>query len=658
MCGIAAIVGREPVSSADGWRMLETIRHRGPDGMGVATFRPDGVAVEHFAGEPAAGDVVLAHARLAIIDLSSAGFQPMTDADERVWVTFNGEIFNFQELRAELQSLGHSFASRTDTEVLVHGWKQWDYGLLERIEGMFAFALHDRRDGRTVLVRDRLGIKPLYYAERPDGALVAASEVKALLACGIEARLDPAGLDAYLRWRFVPDPQTTFLGVRKLEPGTALEIRDGRTSLRRYWQFRFDAAGPRTTAEELREAVDAAVARQLVADVPLGAFFSGGIDSTAIVESMRRHMAPLPPACFTVGFSDRDLAYDVVGDDLRYARRYGRSAGVDYREAILQPDLADSLPRVVWHMDEPIADPAALSAYHIAREASRDFTVLMSGMGGDELFGGYPRYVAAALAHRLRHVPAPVRRGAAWAAGLLPAAGAGAIPRIGRNAQKFASGIEQPFPDGYLRYLTYFGDADLRGLYTPELAAEVVAPPSAHREHLDSAGSPDWLDQVMHLDLMTFLPALNLTYMDKMAMAHSIEARVPLIDELVVAAMARSTPEQRLQGRRTKILFKQAMTGVVPAEIVTRPKAGFSAPARGWLRNELRPLMHELLSPARVRERGLFKPAAVDGLIASFEQGRRDTALQLWQLLTLELWHSAFLDGAPNSAPSYLTART
>jgi len=654
MCGLAVVVGNAPIGSHEGWTMLDSIRHRGPDGAGVVTFNRSEAAVTRSADEPTTyGHVLLAFVRLAIIDLSEAGFQPMVDETGDVWVVFNGEIFNFQELRNELEARGHRFRSRTDTEVLVHGWDEWGEGLFERINGMFALCLHDRRRRTTVLARDRLGIKPLYYANRADGALVAASEVKALFAAGVEPRLDPAGIDSYLTWRWVPDPDTAFLGVKKLEPGHLLHVaNDGTTRSAPYWDFRYDldSGDGNQLADELRAAVETSVDRQLVSDVPLGAFFSGGIDSTAIVEIMRRRMAPELPTCFTIGFSKRDLAHDIVPDDLRFSRLYAGRADIDYRESILKPNLVEALPRVIWHMDEPVADPAALSAYFICQAASDDFTVLLSGMGGDELFGGYPRYVAAELARRYRRLPLPLRRVAQFVSGTLPGAGAERLARFRRNSQKLLRDAELPLPRDYLAFLTYFGDAGRRELYSQDFALEVDGsqPARVAREHLARSGDTHWLHQAMYLDVKTYLPALNLTYMDKMSMAHSIEVRVPLLDELVVDVTRRVGADSKLAGLRTKVLFKQAMAGIVPPEIIARKKAGFGAPVRGWLANELIPLADELLSPSAIRQRGLFEPAPIAGLLADFRSGRRDTAIQIWQLLTLELWQQTFLDGRPS----------
>ncbi|OAI55575.1 hypothetical protein AYO48_03370 [Gaiella sp. SCGC AG-212-M14] len=590
--------------------------------------------------------IVLGLARLSIIDLSDAGFQPMSNESGRVWVAYNGEIYNFQELRTELESRGHRFASHTDTEVLVHGWEEWREGLLDRIEGMFAFCLHDVDAQRTLLVRDRLGIKPLYYARRDDGCLVAASEIKALFAAGITAAMDSSGLDRFLTWLWVPDPDTAFEGVKKLSPGHVLEIAsDGTTKTWPYWDFVY-APEKSQHVEELRSAIEGSVGRQLVSDVPLGAFFSGGLDSTAIVEYMKREMTPRKPTCCTVGFSKRDLSYDVVGDDLDFSRGYAEGGGIQYREQILAPELADALPRVVWHMDEPVADPAALSAYHICEAAKSELTVMLSGVGGDELFGGYPRYLAAALARRYRALPVKLRRGAKVFADQLPAAGSGHLARFGRNAQKMLRSADRSFPADYLAFLTYFNDDARAGLYTSDFASAVATNgnETAHREHLSRVSEADWLHQAMYLDLKTFLPALNLTYMDKMSMAHSLEVRVPLLDERVVDVMRRVGPEGKLRRLERKPLFRQAMKGVVPDEIRSRRKVGFSAPARGWLANELKPLVDELLSPDTVRRRGMFEPRAVSELIFDFRSGRRDNALQIWQLLTLELWQQAFMD--------------
>lgn len=657
MCGIAAIVGRTPVSSTQGWAMAEALRHRGPDGQGVVVVAQGKATVQYSPAEsPLAGDVVLGHSRLAIIDLSSAGFQPMTDEAKRFWVVYNGEIYNFLDLRRELEGRGHSFASRTDTEVIVHGWDEWGEGLLQRLEGMFAFCLHDAATGCTVLARDRLGVKPLYYATRSDGAFLAASEVKALLAAGLDARLDPDGVNRFLTWLWVPDPGTAFAGVEKLPPGHILTLQaDGSRTTRPYWDLEFEPDGLAFAEQSahLHEAVRDAVTRELVSDVPLGAFFSGGLDSTAVVEMMRRYGGK-PPTCFTVGFAPRDLSLDVIPDDLRFARPYAAKTGIDYREEVLQPNLVEALPKVVWHMDEPVADPAALAAYRITEVASDVCTVMLSGVGGDELFGGYPRYRAAALAQRYRALPSAARAAIRGGLRLLPAAGAGRLPRLGRNAHKLIDNADAQFPDDYLSFLTYF-DSDARAeLYTSDFRSSLSGIPvdASHRDHLARVRGDDWLHQVMYLDVKTYLPALNLTYMDRMSMAHSVEVRVPLLDELVVEVMRRAPAEAKLRGRELKVLFRSAMRGVVPDDILVRSKAGFSAPARGWLLHELRPLIDDLLSPETTHRRGLFRPPAVERLIKDFRSGRRDSALQVWQLLTLELWQQAFLDGRHEAAPT------
>jgi len=510
------------------------------------------------------------------------------------------------------------------------------------------------------LARDRLGVKPLYHATRDDGALVAASEIKALLAAGVEARLDPVGLDRFLTWLWVPDPGTSFEGVEKLEPGCVMRIdQAGHTSSWRYWDFRWDYEGrERPEPEELRAAVARAVERQLASDVPLGAFFSGGIDSTAIVELMRRAMAPELPACLSVGFSRRDLRHEAVVDDLTYTRRYAERTPVDYREILLEPGLARALPKVVWHLDEPIADPAALSSYRICEAARGELTVLLSGMGGDELFGGYPRYVATVLAGYARAIPRPVRLALAATTAAIPAGGPGALTKLRARSQRLLASAEQRFPDDYLGFLTSFGSGERRSLYSDELVAATAEADAeeVHRAHLATSGGRHWLDQAMHLDLKTFLASHNLVYVDKTSMAHSIEVRVPLLDELVVDVVRRMPPSDRVDGRRTKVLFKDAMRGIVPDEIVDRRKAGFGAPLRGWLANELAPFVDDLLSPASVRRRGLFRPEAVAAVVADFRTGRRDTAYRIWQLLTLELWQEAFLDSSSRARPAALAA--
>jgi asparagine synthase (glutamine-hydrolysing) len=369
---------------------------------------------------------------------------------------------------------------------------------------------------------------------------------------------------------------------------------------------------------------------------------------------MRRDLEPALPACFTVGFSARDLAHDVVPDDVRFARGYAAERRIDYRESILEPDLTDSLPRVVWHLEDLIADPAALSAYHICSAAHGSFKVLLSGMGGDEIFGGYPRYTAAAIARHIRRLPSPLVSALDHATLRLPGAGAGRLARFGRNAQKLVGSAATPFPGDYLGMLSYFDDASRDALYSSDLQGALADTARARPrmgEHIERVSDEDWLHQAMYLDVKTFLPALNLTYMDKMSMAHSIEVRVPLIDELVVDATRTMPSSSKLTLRNSKIGFRQAMRGVVPDAIIDRPKAGFGAPVRGWIVHELAPLVDDLLSAETIRRRGFFRPDEVDRLVADFRTGRRDTALQIWQLLTFEIWQQVFLDSRAGAKP-------
>jgi asparagine synthase (glutamine-hydrolysing) len=650
MCGIGVIVSPDGTNSRDAWAMADALHHRGPDGAGVVMIEA-GLPVRARRDSHVVGQIALAFTRLAIIDLSTAGMQPMSNEDESVWVVFNGEVYNFSALRNELEGHGHVFRSRTDTEVLVHGWEEWGESLFDRIEGMFAFCLHDARQKRTLFVRDKLGVKPLYYAQRTDGAFLAASEIKALFAASLDVRLDLEALDSFLTWLWVPDPQTAFSGVRKLEPGHYLDLREGFARLRRYWDLEYCDSDHAPTAEELRDAVGRAVKRQLVSDVPLGAFFSGGLDSAAVVALMAAEVES-PPTCFTIGLSEHDLSHDIVGDDLEYARAFAEEKPIRYRERVLSADLADALPKVIWHMDEPIADPAALSAFSIAEAASKELTVMLTGVGGDEVFGGYPRYRAERLLRGSAAIPAPLVRLLASVARALPAAGAGPLPRFGRNAQKLLRGANLPFPDDYFALLTYFDARARQALYSDDLRQTLASadPEARHRIHLSAVRGRPWLDQAMYLDAKTFLPSLNLTYMDKMTMAHSIEARVPLLDEAVVGLMRTSRPTQRLRRGLTKPLFREAVAGVVPDSIIRRPKAGFTSPIRAWLRHDLRELAQDLLSASHVERRGLFRPGAVAHVMDSFYSGRTDNALQIWQLLTLELWQQAFLDAGSRSA--------
>ena len=634
MCGICGTVGAGDVGRVE--RMAATLAHRGPDGDGVRDLSGEGL--------PA----VLGHRRLSIIDPTPRGAQPMADASGRYWITFNGEIYNYRELRDELRAAGVSFSSDCDTEVLLALYAVHGEGMLERINGMYAFGIWDDHKRELFLARDRLGVKPLYYTLE-GGVLSFASEVKALLVDRPRPSMRHDVLADYLTFLWVPDPDTLFEGIYKLPPGHYARFSGDKLEITQYWDARFDVEDGQSDQdwfERVRETVQEAIRQQMVSDVPVGAFLSGGLDSGAVVATMRRHLDEV--STYTVGFDPEDLAHEPVPDDLGYARMLGGKLGVDYNERILSPDIVELLPKLVWHMDEPVADPAAITTYLICEAAREKMTVVLSGMGADEVFAGYPRYLAAKLGRIAHGLPAPALRGAQkLLTGRVTMGPPGRLRAPRRNFLKMLGGIDQPSViDRHLTYTSYYRHEELGALLSDELRAEIgdVQPLWRHRGYAERVAGEDWLNQLLYIDQKTFLPCLNLTYTDKMSMAASTEVRVPLLDDEVVDLASKVPPGLKLHGRRRKYVLKKSMEGVLPEEVIWRPKAGFGVPLRAWMANDLKPMVDDLLSPATVAERGLFEPAAVRSLIDDNESGHADNSLRIWALLVLEIWQRTFID--------------
>jgi len=633
MCGICGCVGRADEETVRA--MAGSMAHRGPDGEGVRCF------------PSAAGSTpcALGHRRLSIIDPTPRGAQPMSSQDGRFWITFNGELYNYRELGRELQGSGVRFATETDTEVLLAMYQRHGSEMLERLNGIFAFGIWDAERGALFLARDRLGVKPLYWTQRGE-ALYFASEVKALLAAVPSPGLRAELLPTYLSLLWVPDPDTLFRDVYKLAPGHCATFEDGRLSIREYWDMTFEPEEreEREWSELVRDRVNESVTRQMVSDVPLGSFLSGGLDSSAIVAAMRRTTSEV--TTYTVGYSPEDLSHDVVPDDLRYARQMGRELGTDYHEEILAPGVVDLLPKLVWHMDEPIADPACISTYLICASAREKLTVILSGMGGDELFAGYPRHAAARIGHLADVLPATLRRRLRSVVETrMTMGGPGRLRGPRRNLMKLMRGIDANPLERYLIYSSYYRQEELGRLLSPDLAASASGPLDRHRAYSERMAGAHWLDQLLYVDLKTFLPCLNLAYTDKMSMAASTEVRVPLLDDELVSLSSRIPADLKLKGLKRKYILKRSMQGTLPEEVIWRPKAGFGAPIRSWLSGDLKPMVEDLLSPDAVRARGLFDPAEVSRIAAANAAGSEDNALRLWALLTFELWQRAYLDG-------------
>jgi asparagine synthase (glutamine-hydrolysing) len=640
MCGICGLAGRVDRDALS--RMTASLAHRGPDDEGVFVDEPAGVA--------------LGHRRLAIIDLSPAGHQPMANDDGTLVLVFNGEIYNFRELRQDLIARGHRFRSGSDTEVILRLYEETGPAGIARLNGIFAFALWDARRSTLVLARDHLGVKPLYYTTH-GSTLAFASEVKALFeAPGVEPQLDPDGLELFMTFLWTPDPVTTFTGVSKLPAGHYAEWHDGRLRLTEYWDLRFPPEGHAFAGSEadlvaeFRDRFGDAVERQLVSDVPVGAFLSAGLDSNSIVAAMATRTRE-PVRTYTIAFHPRHRAGDLTLDDPAVAARAAAHYGSRHTEIVVDPDVADLLPRLVWHMDEPTADPALIMAYLVSREARREVTVLLSGLGGDEVLGGYRKYIAAQDARRYQRLPeplraqvldplfrnAPARPGTPWAG-------------YGRLLRKWGRSASMPPREQFVTNGTYLGATDRDGLFAPAFRARLHERRVArfHEAAFARVDGADWLNQMLYVDTKIFMASLNLTYNDKMSMASAVEVRVPFLDrELVDWVASTVPPSMKIRGRETKSLLRQAFGAVLPAEVLHQPKAGFGAPIGYWLTHDLRDMVDDLLHPDRVRRRGVFDPATVARFVAEQRAGSIERAWNVWQLLTLELWMQAFLDRKP-----------
>jgi asparagine synthase (glutamine-hydrolysing) len=645
MCGIGGflVAGARlpgPLAEARLAAMLASVRHRGPDDEGVWSD----------------GRAGLAHARLSIIDLSPAAHQPMASADGSVWIAYNGEVYNFAEIRRDLEALGYVFRSRGDTEVIVNGWHAWGARIFARLRGMFALALWDRRSQRLILARDRIGKKPLYYAHGdhvPGSAvLLFGSEAKALLAWpGMRREPDLGAIDRYLSLGYVPAPETAFAGIRKLPAAHYLAVavgmdgRIGEPELVRYWHLPEARAASRAKpvaelAAELVAQLEEAVRLRLVSDVPLGAFLSGGVDSSAVVATMAR----VGGGCvktFTIGFSAK--AYD----ETRYARMVAERYGTDHEEFVVEPDSVSVLPRLTWHYGEPFADPSAVPTYYVAQMARRHVTVALNGDGGDECFLGYRRYQAMHHLMRLDRGPRWGRRGLSRALALMPRAAQRRF-KIARIRDVLRACEDEP-GRRYAATLACFSDHEKQAGYGEALqdrlagsALDLFAP------YFDAAGS--LVAAANRADIHTYLPDDLMVKVDVAGMAHGLEPRSPLLDHVLLEWAAALPQPLKMARGVTKSLFKKAMEPYLPHPVLYRPKRGFGCPIDAWLRDELRELAYDTLLSQSARERGLFRADYVRGLLDEHCGRVRDHHTRLWALLMLELWYRMWIDGPAESA--------
>lgn len=628
MCGICGVVQlREgfEIRRDTLQRMNDAIAHRGPDDEG-------------FYQTPVVG---LAMRRLSIIDLAG-GHQPLQNEDGSVQVVFNGEIYNFPDLRKCLEEKGHRFATHTDTEVLVHGYEEWGAEVVRHLRGMFAFAIWDAPEERLLLGRDRPGIKPLHYYQ--DGEkFVFGSEIKSILQCErVPREVNLDALDRFLTFEYVFSPETIFQGIHKLPPGHILMLnKDGSVKLEEYWDA---LPAPDDTLDEidcarsLAELLEESVKMRMISDVPLGALLSGGVDSSSIVAFMARH-SDRPVKTFSIGFEDQSY------NELEYARLVSQRFGTEHHEQIIKPDAVDLVENLVRNLDEPFGDFSIFPTYLVSKMAREHVTVALSGDGGDELFAGYDTYIADSVARQYQKIPAIFRHR------LLP----GVLRHVPPSSQKkglinrakrFVEGTLLPDDLMHTRWMIFLQDREKQQLYANELLDAYTRGNSYRyiQDYFRRSQGQTPLAQQGYVDIKTYLTDDILVKVDRMSMAPSLEARVPFLDHHVMEFAAAIPSRLKLKGLTTKHILKKAVWDIVPREILTRGKEGFSIPIKNWLAQELRPLMEDTLSETRLEQRGYFQPAYVRQLITEHLDGRENHSHRLWALMMVEIWHQAYID--------------
>lgn len=628
MCGIVGAIhfNQQPVGADVIEQMANTLKHRGPDDAGVFV---DGM-------------VGLGHRRLKIIDLSPAGHQPMCNEDGTIWVTYNGEIYNFLELRPELIHRGHTFSSQTDTEVIVHAYEEWGEHCVEHFNGMFAFALWDSRHKKLVLMRDRLGIKPLFYYF-DDGKLLFASEIKAILKHpDIIRELDHSAIYDYFSLDYVPSPKTPFARIRTLLPGHWLIVQDGGMKVTQYWDVCFsDSSQTRTERqyiEEILSLIQDVIRRRLVADVPLGAFLSGGLDSSAITYFMKQ-LGHGPLKTFCVSFPETSY------DESAYARVAAHHVGTEHYEVSCTPaDFRNLLETIVWHADNLTADISMIPMYLLAKLAREQVTVVLSGDGGDELFGGYLTYQADVLARYYRRLPNWLRRHL-----LRPLVAA--LPNSSRKQsldyklKKFIEGAELPPDEAHYTWRTIFSDKEKPQVLSRDFLKTIqeVDTAACYRRYFSNAKAFSEMDRIFYADFKVFLPDSILPKVDSMTMAHSLEARVPFLDYRLVELSANIPEGLKIKGLDTKYIFKQAMARYLPRQIVFRKKAGFHPPMAYWFRHELRSFVNEVLCSETLHSVGILNVPYIEELKQRHFAGVENNAFKLWGLMNFVTWQREML---------------
>ncbi|HEY9401054.1 MAG TPA: asparagine synthase (glutamine-hydrolyzing) [Pyrinomonadaceae bacterium] len=629
MCGIAGFIGNSTLPdraerTAVLERMCRVITHRGPDDQGTL--------VE--------GEAALGMRRLSIIDVAG-GHQPLSGCDDALTIIFNGEIYNHDELRSALEARGHRFRTHSDTEAIIHAYEEYGADCAQHLRGMFAFAIWDARARKLFVARDRTGKKPLFYALTASGSFIFGSELKSLLEHPeVRRETNLEALDAYLTFGYVPDPLCILRGVNKLPPGHHLSFTGGRVALTQYWDFPHEQFDPSTRRsdddyiEELLALLEEAVRVRLMSEVPLGAFLSGGVDSSAVVGMMARHMGQ-PVKTFSIGFQEDSF------NELKYARVAAKHFATDHHEFVVTPDICRVVDELAWHFDEPFADPSAVPTYMVSKLARQHVTVALSGDGGDELFAGYTRYAVDRGRSGFTRIPRLVRHN-------LMRPLSAHLPH-GARGRNFLHNVSLDPLERYIDSVSVFNVLGKRALYTPAFRAQLKdggLAAARFRFYAGQVRTNEPLDKLLYLDGKTYLPGDILTKVDRMSMAVSLETRAPLLDHKLIEFAARLPADLKLRGLETKHIFKRAAATFVPAEILHRPKMGFGVPINQWINDQLSGRIRETLTESRTRSRGYVETAYVNRLLAEHGRGRRDHSTQLWSLFMLEQWHRVFMDDA------------
>jgi len=631
MCGIAGFIGNENEKVIS--RMAESLTHRGPDKQKVLALK---------GGERKVSCGYFGHRRLRVIDLSEHADQPMTSSDGRFTLVYNGEIYNFREIRKELEEQGYAFKTESDTEVLLVAYLEWGEHCLERIEGMFAFAIWDQKKHQLFLARDRLGKKPLFYTQ-VDGDFIFASEIKGILKYPkIRPELSPQALDDYLTYLYIPAPKTIFKGIKSLSPAHTLILSNGRIKINRYWKCKFPSSFQQVNEEEkveqLKEILKKVVSQRLYSDVPMGAFLSGGVDSSAIV-ALASNGNGSQVKTFSLGFRENESNYS----ETFFANMVSQRYQTNHTELPAHPDLIQDLTQVIRHFDEPFGNPTALLLYHLCRETRNHVTVALGGDGGDEAFGGYPRYTGISYLQKLSHLPFWIRKSGSLIASFISEKTDGR--HSWRRSREFIESLPMPVEEAYISWVNYFNFSDRTHLYSDSMRRQVSEYQGEDflRTLFKSSEADHLLQRIFDVDMQSYLPYNLLQYLDRMSMAHGLELRTPWVDHKLIEFMAQLPVDYKIKGSKTKVLFKKALENILPFDVLNRPKMGLNPPMGIWLSKDLKDWMESILSLKKVKSRGWFDPGKIEKMKSDFYSGHRDYSLQLWGLCVLELWATEYL---------------